>query len=316
MPGMMVFSLATQSKSRLLLHFFSTENPNIIWDELDKNGDHIVPLRGSHQAPETIRQCDFHKMLRHDLVNDATRETDSKGTVFRDVFQNGKTVFHSSLDDRLSSVLEGSSCVSENIIPASVDSVCVNDVNILASRLKDTRASDYCFKGPNTDMSNNGFCSNDPIPGHRDIATSSSLCHFSLDDFCHEENDLNFLGNKHKDEENDVLRYGWLDIGNFNDIDRLFRNSDSTFGQGCFNNAGDSWLLSSCQSMDASGSVHDSGLRSYLEYDKDQAPNPSLMNDCDQALNLTYQTYDNWPDKDPEHNGIFSFNGRVAKEKH
>ncbi|KAK1310225.1 hypothetical protein QJS10_CPA08g00737 [Acorus calamus] len=94
------------------------------------------------------------------------------------------------------------------------------------------------------------------------------------------------------------------------------RNSDSTFGQGCLNNAGDSWLLSSCQSMEASGSVHDSGLRLYLEYDKDQAPNPSVMNDYDQALNLTYQTYDNWPDKDPQQNGIFSFNGQVAKEKH
>ncbi|KAK1258264.1 hypothetical protein QJS04_geneDACA022503 [Acorus gramineus] len=252
------------------------EIEDISWDDLDKNGDHIVPLRGSHQAPEIIRQCDFHKTLRHDLVNDAARETDSKGTVFRDVFRKGKTAFHSSLDDGLSSVLEGSSCASENIIPASVDSVCVNDVKILALKSQDTQASDYCFKGPNTDTPSNGVWSNGPIPGHGDTATSGSLCHFSLDDFSHEENDLNFLENKREDEENDLLEYGWPDIGNFDDIDRLFRYSDSTFGQGCLNNAGDSWLLSSCQSMEASGSVHDPGLRSYLEYDKDQAPNPPV----------------------------------------
>ncbi|KAK1302621.1 hypothetical protein QJS10_CPB12g01199 [Acorus calamus] len=293
------------------------EIEDISWDELDKNGDHIVPLRGSHQAPETIRQCDFHKTLRHDFVNDAARETDSKGTVSRDVFRKGKTAFHSSLDDGLSSVLEGSSCASENIIPASVDSVCVNDVKILASKSQDTRASDYCFKGPNTGTPSNDVFSNGPIPGHGDTATSGSLCHFSLDDFSHEEHDLNFLENKREDEENDLLEYGWPDIGNFDDIDRLFRYSDSTFGQGCLNNAGDSWLLPSCQSMEASGSVHDPGLSSlsYLEYDKDQAPNPLVKNDCDQALSLAYQTYDNWPDKDPEQNGIFSFNGQVNVDR-
>ncbi|XP_057826591.2 uncharacterized protein LOC131038234 isoform X1 [Cryptomeria japonica] len=83
-----------------------------------------------------------------------------------------------------------------------------------------------------------GICKEDPmlengdsIIEDRDDSLVSNFCHFSLSDICPPEGDLEFFGNEHEDEEScTLLDYGWENIGNFEDVDRLLRSCESTFG--------------------------------------------------------------------------------------
>lgn len=83
-----------------------------------------------------------------------------------------------------------------------------------------------------------GICKEDPILengdsiiGDRADGLVNNFCHFSLSDICPPEGDLEFFGNEHEDEESCTLRdYGWENIGNFEDVDRLLRSCESTFG--------------------------------------------------------------------------------------
>ncbi|XP_026662110.2 protein LNK1-like isoform X2 [Phoenix dactylifera] len=105
----------------------------------------------------------------------------------------------------------------------SCDPECIHNAITMVSQ--DAEVSDSCTKGSNVN------------PGVKDTC---------------------LLENGHGDGENDLAYYDWPDIGNFEDIDNMFR-----FGQGSTDDANDlSWFPSSSHSIYGSEITFDSGLQS------------------------------------------------------
>ncbi|XP_038684523.1 protein LNK1-like isoform X2 [Tripterygium wilfordii] len=71
-----------------------------------------------------------------------------------------------------------------------------------------------------------------PILGEGGAAADVNLYHYPLSHISQVDNDLNFLENDREDKDSSDLFYGWSDIGNFEDVDRMFRGCDSSFGLG------------------------------------------------------------------------------------
>ncbi|XXG39115.1 hypothetical protein AAC387_Pa01g0163 [Persea americana] len=232
------------------------ELEDIVWDEFGGNDDRIVPHPGGTAVSDYIRVGDWHKRPRSEVINANGRITDSKTSVTKYILQGKeKSTFHSTLgDDGKAPMLEKGSWshVHDNAFPASYDS----------DTSKETNTSNNCFKSGNVDSVGDDFSSDDPILGNGDTVVDNNLCHFQLDDISAAATDLEFFKNGHDlKERNDLLDYGWPDIGNFDDVDKMFRNCDSTFGRG--DTVNDlSWFSTSSHAIDQLDDTPKSGFRS------------------------------------------------------
>ncbi|KAL7001909.1 hypothetical protein U1Q18_003056 [Sarracenia purpurea var. burkii] len=129
----------------------------------------------------------------------------------------------------------------KGLFPASHDTHSNKEATSLAS--DNTKISNHCFKRSNIDTVGTELCADDRIIGERCNEVDSNSYHYSLGDISQTDN-LTFLDNEQEDKEsNDLLYYGWPDIGNFEDVDRIFRSCDSTFGIGVVDNEEEiNWL--------------------------------------------------------------------------
>ncbi|CAI8610849.1 unnamed protein product [Vicia faba] len=92
-----------------------------------------------------------------------------------------------------------------------------------------------CFKSRNIDSSSGELCANDSILGNKSLMEDDSVSQYSINHISQPDNELSFL---------DTDR--WLDIDNFEDVDGMMLNYDSTFGMGSLNNEDEfCWLSSS-----------------------------------------------------------------------
>ncbi|XP_058096784.1 protein LNK1-like isoform X3 [Magnolia sinica] len=152
----------------------------------------------------------------------------------------------------------------DNAFHASCDSRPINALTGLP--FDKSKVSDNCFKSSSVESLGNEFCANDPILGKGGAVVDSNFCRFLLGDISPADNDLEFYGNEHEDKESSILLdYGWSDIGNFEDIDRMFRNCDSTFGEEniCTMAANElSWFPASSHEIDGSDDALKPGVRS------------------------------------------------------
>lgn len=73
--------------------------------------------------------------------------------------------------------------------------------------------SDHCFKSDNIDSSGSELCANDSILGKRSLMEDDSVSQYSINHVSQPDNELSFL---------DTDR--WLDIDNFEDVDRMMLN--------------------------------------------------------------------------------------------
>ncbi|KAE9591849.1 hypothetical protein Lal_00038887 [Lupinus albus] len=97
-----------------------------------------------------------------------------------------------------------------------------------------TRMSDQCFKTSNIDCCRTEFCADDTILGDKCAGEDDSMCHCPLIQTFQDDNELSFL---------DID--GWLDIGDFEDVDMML-SCDLNFGTGSLDNEEEfSWLSSS-----------------------------------------------------------------------
>ncbi|XP_060184178.1 protein LNK1-like isoform X1 [Lycium barbarum] len=108
---------------------------------------------------------------------------------------------------------------------------CVEEVSSLAS--ENTRTSNYCSRSNNRDSTSGGFHSNGPILDDKNAAVGENLYSYSLVPISQADNDLSFFDSNHEDKNTtDLLYYSWPEMENFEDVDRMFRSCDSTFGLG------------------------------------------------------------------------------------
>ncbi|XP_022976096.1 protein LNK1-like isoform X1 [Cucurbita maxima] len=95
-----------------------------------------------------------------------------------------------------------------------------------------------CFK---TDVGTDfDYCTDDHIVTDNSAADENDMYQYSVSHMSQTGNDISFLDDDCENKENnDLLFYGWQDMESFEDVDRMFRNCDSTFGLGNLSNEDD-----------------------------------------------------------------------------
>ncbi|XP_068639036.1 protein LNK1-like isoform X2 [Aristolochia californica] len=182
---------------------------------------------------------------------------------------------------------------------------CLDAVTDLAC--KDSKVSDSCFKSGEIDSVGKEFCTED-----------QNLCQFQLPDISSADNELEFFSNEQQDDEcSDLFDYGWPYIGNFEDVDQLFRNCDSSYGQQNGSTADEPSCFSpSSHAINGTEEAFKFGFRSKFETDpkfcpdgqcpvfddNDQNNMSSAVNswtsNIDEASNMGFYSCTSWLDGD------------------
>ncbi|KAG9140658.1 hypothetical protein Leryth_006856 [Lithospermum erythrorhizon] len=183
------------------------ELEDIIWDDgLYQSDDHIVPHPGDEQAKQHSFGCNNRKRTRREsmLEGDAGGSSSEKH-ICQDRADHINHTIHdkSKMFDK-----EAWSNKADNVFH-SCSSKSISEASSLASNGMKTSDGDsvgyqHCF--PDAD------------------------------------NDLSFLDISGGKDPNDLLYYSWDDLGNFEDVDRMFRSCDSTFGLGTSQEDDLGWL--------------------------------------------------------------------------
>lgn len=238
------------------------ELEDISWEEFGRCDDHIVPRCGDEHAHKSIGHDDSHKKQQHEVGTTITRANDEPAT-----FRMADKIFDdSSLADGRSPLVESSwSRACTDVFPLSSDPQRINVVSALASQ--GSRTSDSRFVDRKANTNGNVSCTNVSI-GNVGVSNVGKVCQSSLADMSPEDKELQ-LPQSGKDRENDVfLDYEWDDIGNFENVDRMFRNCGTAFGQGSIGSADElSWFSSSSHTIDGCEDTFNFGIQSsYPEF--------------------------------------------------
>lgn len=301
------------------------ELEDIEWGEFSTSSDHIVPHPGATTKSYSVEQGGCDEKPHCEAASAVGRTTYSKTTESKNVLQvKDPSTSLSAIEDGKAPMLEKGSWSNANdsLFPASCDTDCIDLADGVA--YEDSKISTNCFDRSNADSVGNEFCTDDPILRNGAAVVDSNLCHFQLDDISAAESDHELFGNRHNQKDsNDLLDYGWPDIGNFEDIDRMFRNCDSTFGQGNASTTNElSWFSTSSHAikdtpkLDSKSLYSETGaLKSALDHETSSKfipPNDHLsIPDCDKKKDTGtsknsfwksdangYCTYMNWNDGD------------------
>ncbi|OVA14188.1 hypothetical protein BVC80_9029g13 [Macleaya cordata] len=234
---------------------------DIVWDEFKESDDHIVPHPGGEHVDAGAAQGDCDKKLLHEVVNSVRNSPDSK-SVAKDFIPEREEISFPTLNDGRGPMLEKGSWSRTpgvgNPDPCHADST--KKMTRLGSG--DAKVSGNCFE---MESLHNEFGEHDNTLGSNAASINGSMCQFSLDDISPTDSDLELFSNEHEDKESNFLSYyGWPDIGNFEDVDRMFRSCDSTFGQGNATTTDDelSWFSSSSRAINGSEDALKTGFKS------------------------------------------------------
>ncbi|XP_030550324.1 protein LNK1 [Rhodamnia argentea] len=220
-----------------------------VWDEFGENDDHIVPHPADEAEDQCLVQNDSRKKLRLQLTGVTSNADGGTNSVVL-----GKEESNSETLIKKEKMLEKDawSHTPDGMFPASCDNLSSKEVRSMAS--DDSRMSSHCFKS-NAD---GVFCADGHVIDERCAAVDNSMYSYSLNHISPTENNLNFFN--HEDKESNDLYYGWPDIGNFEDVDKIFRSCDSTFGVGSLSNDDDLGWFSTSEAIEGSEDAIKSGL--------------------------------------------------------
>ncbi|XP_057803985.1 protein LNK1-like isoform X2 [Salvia miltiorrhiza] len=199
------------------------EFEDIGWDDLCQSDDHIVP-----------RPLEDHSLLRdsckkpHCEVTNIAYNTEDKNSAYQGS-EEGK---FSSLNKRKYRMLEGDSRsdAPSGVFSSSTDADSIKVASSLAS--EKTASSSHVHGNSNTDSHGNQFCGDGTVVGVGTTGFKNNSSTDPLGGITHAGNDLNFFENEEEKDSSDFLDFGWPEIENFEDVDRIFRSCDSTFGLG------------------------------------------------------------------------------------
>ncbi|KAI3803827.1 hypothetical protein L1987_31989 [Smallanthus sonchifolius] len=212
------------ASSRIQSHACQLED--IIWDDLDRGDDHIVPHPTNAHTSKNSSERDSHNKLRRETtpVLRNTGNLDDSHTICQE-----KTEKDSKPLDKKKKIMEkeSPSHAPHGVFNDSCDGEIVKDMPNLAS--DDIRMQDDCFKG-----------------SYATSATGDNNSYSYTPTQLSQAGDLCFVDNNCEDKDSgDLLYYGWPDIGNFEDVDKMLRGCDSSFGLGVTDNDGElGWFTS------------------------------------------------------------------------
>ncbi|XP_034227106.1 protein LNK1 isoform X1 [Prunus dulcis] len=221
------------------------------WYEFGESDDHIVPHPGIEHDDQFPVEGDSRKKPRRDLIG---IPSNANCATISELQRKEKTL------TKKSTMLEKVSLSNtpDGAYASSCNGDSIKEVTSIAS--DDTGMSNHCLKSGNPDSS--GSDAKDDIMGDGCTVVDNNLYDYPLNHISETDNDLSFLDNDREDRDSsDLLYYGWPDIGNFEDVDRMFRSCDSTFGLGSLNNEDElCWFLSS-NSAEGSEDALKSGVK-------------------------------------------------------
>lgn len=107
------------------------------------------------------------------------------------------------------------------VFSSSTDADSTKDKSSLAS--EKTTSSSHVHKNGNTDSHGNEFCVDGTIVGVGTTDFKNNSSTDPLGDITHAGNDMNLFENDEVKDSSDFLYFGWPEIENFEDVDRIFR---------------------------------------------------------------------------------------------
>ncbi|XP_047176126.1 protein LNK1 isoform X1 [Vigna umbellata] len=218
-----------------------------VWDGFGECDDHTVPHAGDKHNKQLTVQGDICKDSLHKLHGIGSSDCrNSYGT------QDKEELYLENMTQK-EKMLEKDSW---SHTPEAVFSSRVGDSSKEAKRptLDDTGMSDQGFKSSNLDSGGCELCEDDTILGDKCVVENDSVCQYPINHISQADNELSFLDND-----------GWLDIGNFEDVDRML-SCDLTFGAGSLNNEEEFCWLSSSHGAEGSDDALKSDFKfSYAE---------------------------------------------------
>ncbi|XP_007042980.2 PREDICTED: protein LNK1 isoform X1 [Theobroma cacao] len=217
-----------------------------VWDEFGASDDHIVPHTVDEYGAQFKVQDDVRKKRRHDVTGVTSN---ANNTTKYGILGEKEKGLHTLIKNRM--LEKGSwSHSPDGIFPTSGDNDSHNEATMASD---DSRTSSHGLKTGNIDSVGSEFCADEPVLVDKCATEDNNVYQYPLNNMSQTDDDLSFFDNNHEDKENsDLLYYGWADIGNFEDVDRMFRSCDSTFGLGSLSNEDDLCWFSSSQATEGS----------------------------------------------------------------
>ncbi|GAB2291994.1 hypothetical protein Dimus_026242 [Dionaea muscipula] len=233
------------------------ELQDIVWDEFGEGDDHLVPVLhpGNKRCDESLAETQGCKRTRAEIPV-VSRNTDAIAP--NNVSLNKEDNSLISLKEKEEIMLERGSWTNSSDGASCDDESNNRTFNANSEAITDLKD---CLKTSPMKSVGGELYAEDPILGDHGAAIEDNLYRYPLSQTISTENNLNFFNGDHQDKENsDLSYYGWPDIQNFEDVDRMFRSCDLTFGLGIDNDDELSWF-SSAQAIEGSNDVLKSSFR-------------------------------------------------------
>ncbi|XP_038991239.1 protein LNK1-like isoform X1 [Hibiscus syriacus] len=217
-----------------------------VWEKFVVSDDHIVPCTVNEYGAQFKAHGDSRKKPQHEVI-EATRSSVDM-TKYSILGEKEKGLHTLTKSRMLEKGLWSHS--PDGTLSTSGNNESLKEVTSLAS--DDPCMSNHGLK-TGSDSVGSEFCADDSILVDKCATEDNDAYCFPLNLITEADDDLGFFNNHHEDKENsDLLYYGWEDIDNFDEVDRMFRSCDSTFGLGSLSNEDDLCWFSSSQVTEGS----------------------------------------------------------------
>ncbi|KAH6811728.1 dentin sialophosphoprotein-like protein [Perilla frutescens var. frutescens] len=238
--------LRIQGMSDLFVHEFV----DIAWDDIFLDDDRMVPHNGSKRLNDHFTLGENNKRSRREV---ASFSNNTGGSTTKYVDHGKEKSGISPLSKTRNTMLEKDSwsCKPNGPFATGSDNELIKEASSLAC--DSTMPLPHGLKSSNRDLNSSELLKHDTILNNNANLVDDSTFNFLIGDAKHTGNDLGFFENAENKDSSDLLYYGWSEIENFDDIDRMFRN-DSMLGLEISKEDELSWL-SSADDIGGSGDV-------------------------------------------------------------
>eukprot|EP00262_Sarcandra_glabra_P011111 TRINITY_DN26829_c0_g1_i1.p1 TRINITY_DN26829_c0_g1~~TRINITY_DN26829_c0_g1_i1.p1 ORF type:complete len:775 (+),score=157.46 TRINITY_DN26829_c0_g1_i1:180-2504(+) len=289
---------------------------DIIWGEVNESDDHIVPYPKDGGENTVVPFRDYGKKQRNQeasLVGKAAEPKASSGVKNDIPVLRPESKFCFDSNEDLSAPRLGTDSLPDlgtSYAARGKGYAESNSVDYVGTKLSNDFTKVTNMESVKDEMLTE-FCHSDEVLGDEDSTSLKKLCRISAADTAQLQSDAELFGNVDAYKEGDsFLEYSWGNIGNFDDLDRIFRNDDSILGHELIGNADELWSSSadvisstthsfpmavSYQSLELSASRNTSGQHG-VKIDFSPPKNQSLVPDCGNEPNRS--VLQNVPSKD------------------